>query len=164
MYECESWAIKKAECWRMDAFKLWCWRRLLRVLWTARRSNQAILKEIKPEYSWKDWCWSWNSNTWPPDVKSWLPGKDPDAGKDRRQEKKGTTEDEMVEWHHQLNGHEFERALEMVKDQKAWHAAVHEIAESWIQLRPWTTAATIFVNYLSVKFLKNIFFEFGVYS
>ena len=51
MYSCESWTIKKAECWRIDAFELWCWRRLLRVLWTARRSNQSILKEISPEYS-----------------------------------------------------------------------------------------------------------------
>ena len=51
MYECESWTIKKAECQRIDAFELWCWRRLLRVLWTARRSNQSILKEISPEYS-----------------------------------------------------------------------------------------------------------------
>ena len=57
---------------------------------------------------WKDWCWSWNSNTfWPPDAKSWLIGKDPDAGKDWGQEEKGTTEDEMVGWHHQLNGHRF---------------------------------------------------------
>ena len=63
MYECESWTIKKAEHQRIDAFELWWWRRLLRVPWTARRSNQSILKEISPEYSWKDWCWSWNSNT-----------------------------------------------------------------------------------------------------
>ena len=51
MYRCESWAIKKAECQRIDAFELWCWRRLLRVLWTARTSNESILKEISPEYS-----------------------------------------------------------------------------------------------------------------
>ena len=51
MYGCESWTIKKAECWRIDAFELWCWKRLLRVPWTARRSNQSILKEISPEYS-----------------------------------------------------------------------------------------------------------------
>ena len=63
MYGCESWTIKKAECQRTDAFELWCWRRLLRVPWTARRSNQSILKGISPEYSLKDWCWSWNSNT-----------------------------------------------------------------------------------------------------
>ena len=54
MYGCESWTIKKAQCQRTDAFELWCWRRLLRVPWTARRSNQSILKEISPEYYWKD--------------------------------------------------------------------------------------------------------------
>ena len=61
MYRCESWTIKKAERKRIDAFELWCWRRLLRVPWTARRSNQSILNEIKLKYYWKDWCWSWNS-------------------------------------------------------------------------------------------------------
>jgi len=61
MYGCESWTIKKAECQRIDAFELWCGRRLLRVPWTARRSNQPILKEISPEYHWKDWCWSSNT-------------------------------------------------------------------------------------------------------
>ena len=63
MYECESWTIKKAEHWRTVSFELWCWRRLLRVPWTARRSNQSILKEISPVIHWKDWCWSWSSNT-----------------------------------------------------------------------------------------------------
>ena len=63
MYECESWTIKKAEHQRIYAFELWCWRRLLRVPWTARRSNQSILKESNPEFHWKDLCWSWNSNT-----------------------------------------------------------------------------------------------------
>ena len=66
-YGCESWTVKKAERWRIEAFELWCWRRLLRVRWTARRSNQSILKEMSPGCSWKDWCWSWNSNilaTW----------------------------------------------------------------------------------------------------
>ena len=63
MYGCESWTVKKAECRKIDAFELWCWRRLLRVPWTARRSKQSILKEISPGVHWKDWCWSWNSNT-----------------------------------------------------------------------------------------------------
>ena len=63
MYGCESWTVMKAECWRNDAFELWCWRRLLRVPWSARRSNQSILKAINPGVHWKDWCWSWNSNT-----------------------------------------------------------------------------------------------------
>ena len=64
MYGCESWTVKKAECQRSDTFELWCWRRLLRVPWTARRSNQSILKEISLEYSLEDWYWSWYSNTW----------------------------------------------------------------------------------------------------
>ena len=107
MYGCESWTIKKAECWRIDAFELWCWRRLLRVPWT-RRSNQSILKEISPEYSLEGLIWSWSSNplaTWcqEPTLR-----KDPDAGKDWRQEVKGMTEDKMIGWHHWLNGHEFE--------------------------------------------------------
>ena len=63
MYGCESGTIKKAEHQRINAFELWCWRKLLRVPWTARRFNQSILKEISPEYHWKDWCWSWNSST-----------------------------------------------------------------------------------------------------
>ena len=63
MYGCKSWTIKKAECQRIDVFELWFWRGVFRVPWTVRRSNQCILKEISPEYSMKDWCWSWNSNT-----------------------------------------------------------------------------------------------------
>ena len=65
MYGCESWTVKKAEHQRIDAFELWCWRRLLRVPWTARRSNESILilKEMSPGDHWKDWCWSWNSST-----------------------------------------------------------------------------------------------------
>ena len=62
-YGCESWTIKKAECRRIDAFELCCWIRLLRVPWTARKSNQSILKEISLGVHWKDWCWRWNSNT-----------------------------------------------------------------------------------------------------
>ena len=63
MSGCESWTIKKAEHWRIDAFELWCWRRLLRVPWTARRSNQSIQRKSVLNIHWKDWCWSWNSNT-----------------------------------------------------------------------------------------------------
>ena len=63
MYGCESWTINKAERRRIDAFELWCWRRLLRVPWTARTSKQSILNEISSGVHWKDWCWSWKSNT-----------------------------------------------------------------------------------------------------
>ena len=74
MYGCESWAIKKVECQRIDAFYLWCWRRLLRVPWTAKRSNQSILKEINSEYSLEGQCWSWSSNllaTWYEELTHW---------------------------------------------------------------------------------------------
>ena len=63
MYGCESWTIKKAAWWRIDAFELWCWRRLLRVPWTARRSNQSLLRKSVLNIHWKDWCWSLSSNT-----------------------------------------------------------------------------------------------------
>ena len=83
MYGCESWIIKKADCWRIDAFKLWCWKRLLRVSWTARRSNQLILKEINPEYSLEGLTAEAEAPIlWPTDAKSQLIGKNPDAGKD----------------------------------------------------------------------------------
>ena len=97
MDRCESWIIKKAECQRIDAFKLWCWRRLLRVPWTARRSNQSILKEINPEYSLEGLMVELKLQYF-----GYLMGrvdlleKDTAAGKDRRQEEKGITEDEMV--------------------------------------------------------------------
>ena len=81
MYGCESWAIKKAEHQRIDTFKLWYWKSLLRVPWTARRLNQSILKEINPEYSLERLKLKLKL-FWPPDVKSQLIGKDPDAGKD----------------------------------------------------------------------------------
>jgi len=109
MYGCESWTTKKAERQRIDAFKLWCWRRLLRVPWTSRRFNQSILKEISPEYSLEGLMLKLKFPIlWPPNAKNWFLGKDPDAGKYWRQEEKGTTEDEMVEWHHWCDGHEFE--------------------------------------------------------
>ena len=104
-----SWAVKKAECWRIDAFELWCWRRFFRVPWTARRSTQSILKEIRPDYSLERHAEAEAPVLWPPDENSWLIRKDPDAKKDWGQEEKGATEDEMIEWHHWLNGYEFEQ-------------------------------------------------------
>ena len=83
MEGCENWTIKKAEHQRIDAFELWCWRRLLRVPWTARRSNQSILKEISPECSLEGRMLKLKLPIlWPPDAKSCLICKDPDAGKD----------------------------------------------------------------------------------
>jgi len=108
MYGCESWTVKKAARWRIDAFELWCWRRLLRVPWTA--------KEIQPVHSKGDHPWNFFGRNdakaeapvlWPPHAKSWLSRKDSDAGRDCGQEEKGTIEDEMAGWHHWLDGHEF---------------------------------------------------------
>ena len=106
------WELHYREyCWRIDAFELWCWRRLLRVPWTARRSNQSILKEIDPEYPLKGLILKLKLQLlWPPDVKNWLIGKDPDARKYWRQEEREMTEDELVGWHHRLDGREFEQA------------------------------------------------------
>ena len=106
-----SWTIKKVEH-RTDAFELWCWRRLLRVPSTTRRSNQSVLKEMSPKYSSEGLILKLKLQyLWPPDVKNWLIRKDPDVGKDWRWEEKGITKDEIVEWHHRLNEHEFEQAL-----------------------------------------------------
>ena len=111
MYECESWIIKKAECWRIDAFELQCRRRLLRVPWTARRSNQSTLKEISPEYSLEGLMLKlklqyFDHLTWRTDSLE----KTLMLGKIEGWKRKETTEDEMVEWHHWLDGHEFEYA------------------------------------------------------
>ena len=111
MYECESWTIKKAELWRIDTFELWCWIRLLRVPWTARRSNQSILVwKSTLKIHWEDWCEAEAPILRPPDAKSWLTGEDSEifpAGKDWGQQEKQETKDKMVGWHHWLNGHEF---------------------------------------------------------
>ena len=106
LYGCESWTIKKGECWRIDAFEQWCWRRLLRVCCT-ERSNQSIPKEINPEYSLEGQKLKLQYFVY--GSKSWLIGKDPDAGKDWGQGKKWATKDEMVGWHYWLKGHEFEQ-------------------------------------------------------
>ena len=144
MYGCESWTIKKAEHWRIDAFELWCWRRLLRIPWT--------LKEIQPVHPKGNQPWIFIGRTgakaetpilWPPDAKNWLIRKDPDAGKDWREEEKGTTEDEMVGWHHQLNGHELEQSPGDSEGQGSlaycgsWdHRVKHDLSD-------WRTATTI---------------------
>ena len=105
MHGCESWTVKKAERQGIDAFELWCWKRLLRVPWTAKRSNQSILKEINPEYSLQGLMLKlqyFGHLMQRPDSleKTLMVGKIEDRRKSGRQ-------DEMAEWHHQLNGHEF---------------------------------------------------------
>ena len=101
MYGCESWTIKKAEGRRVDAFELWCWRRLLRVPWTARRSNQSILKEISRGCSLEGMMLKLKLQYFGHLMRRVdFIGKDSDAGRDWGQEEKGMTEDEMAGWHH----------------------------------------------------------------
>ena len=129
MYGCESWTIKKAECQRIDTFELWYWS-LFRIPWTARRSNQSILKEISPEYSLeglmlklKHQYFGHLMQTTDSLEKSLKLGKI--EGRRRR-----GRQDEMVGWHHWLNGHEFEQAPR-VSDRESWWDAVHGVAKSW---------------------------------
>ena len=110
MYGCESWTIKKAEWWKIDASELWCWRRFLRVPWTARRSNQSILKEINPEYSFKGLLLKLKLQYFGHLIRRADSLEKTHAGKDWRQEEKGMTEDEMIGRHCWFNRHEFEQA------------------------------------------------------
>ena len=111
MYTCETWTVKKAEHKRIDVFELWCWRRFLKVPWTARRSNQSILREINPEYSLEELILKlklqyFGHLMWTHDSI----GKGPDAGKDWECNKR-VSEDEMAGQHHQCNKHELEQTL-----------------------------------------------------
>ena len=109
MYGCKSWTVKKAERQRIDASELWCWKRLLRVPWTAKRSNQSILKEISPGCPLEGMMLKLKLQYFGHLMRRVdFIGKDSDAGRDWGQKEKGTTEDEMAEWHYRLNGHEFE--------------------------------------------------------
>ena len=100
MYGCESWTVKKAECRRIDAFELWCWRRLLRIPWTARRSNWSILKEISPGITLEGMMLKMKLQYFGHLMQRVDSLEKTDAGRDWGQEEKGTTEDEMAGWHH----------------------------------------------------------------
>ena len=139
MYGCEIWTIKKAECRRIDAFELWCWRRLSRVPWTARRSNQSILKEINPEYSLKGVILKLKLQLFGHLMqransleKTLMLGK-------IEGERRGW-QDEMFGWHYWLNGHDLEQTpRDSLKNRKAWSPTVPGVAKSWTLLSDWTT-------------------------
>ena len=134
MYGCETWTIKKAECWRIDSFELWCWRRLF--------ESPLDYKEIQPVHPKGDQSWIFIGRTdaetsiiWPPDAKSWLIGEHPDAGKDWQQEKKQATEEEKFGWNRPLDRN-LNKLWKIVKDREVWLTAVQGIARV---RREWVT-------------------------
>ena len=139
MYGYESWTIKKAECWRIDSFELWYWRRLLTVPWTARRSNQLLLKEISPEYSFGELKLKLKLNQilWQPVATNWLIGKDPDVGKDWRQEEKGRQRMRWLDGVTDSMDVSLSRLQELVMDREAWRAAVHACGHDWATEPNW---------------------------
>ena len=162
-YSCESWTVKKAEHQRIDAFELCCWGRLLKVAWTARRSDQSMLT---------DQPWTLFGRTdaeteapvlSPYDGNSWLTGKVPDAGKDWGQKEKAS-EEEMAGRHHQCNGHELGTLCEMVRDREACCAAVHGVTKSRTRLGDWRQQqCRICYKYFSLACLLTLFWYFVLF-
>ena len=156
MYGCESWTIKQTEHQSIDAFELWCWRRPLRVPWTARRSNQSILKEISPEYSLEElklklklqYCGHLIRRVDSFENTLML-------GKTEGRRKKETTGDEMVGRHHWLDGHEFEQAPGVGDGQEAWRTAVHGVTKSRTRLSDWTELNWLCVNPIFLIYLSS---------
>ena len=144
IYGCQSWTIKKAECWRIDAFEMWCWRRLLRVPWTARRFNQLILMEINPEYSLEGLMLKLKLKysghlMWRTDSLE----KTLILGKIECSRKRGPHRIRCLDGITDSMDRSFSKLRELVKDREARHPAVHRVAKSQTQLSDWITTNSL---------------------
>ena len=148
MYGCESWTMKKAKCQRIDGFELWCWRRLLRVPWTARRSNQSILKKTSPKYSLEELMLKlklqyFGHLMWRADLLE----KTLMLGKTEARRRRGWQKSRWLDGITYSMDRNLSKLLEMVKDREAWHSAIHGVAKSRTQLSNWTTMPNMHMKY-----------------